>query len=1078
MFATLGVVMHCAPKCVLMGAMRLFVPLPLLLVLLGCGPDPAPQADPGAGQVMGALAAALRDEDRGVRYAAILALGKGGVDPETLAPLVRDEHWCVRAEAQWWMERLAKPGRGADAAVDPNYDVPASSSPPALDPAALSDAVVSLKRGRRDARIRAAMALAGGGSAARAPLVAALRDPSWRVRAAVLRSLRAAPEAIAPFLRSDIVPEAEAARNALKAIGAPAAGPTATAMAEAHYGALHWGRTVFEHLGDSGVGGVSALAELLAHEDVNARETAARCLLAIGKPARPAAGALVRALHDPRLCVTANAALALGAIGVTREALDALTSPHARVRAYAALALGYALGTARRIDQVFFEHRLPVLDPGVSGDLPGPADVDRALARVVEEVDEDGDLVRTPEQDDAVLLRAIWSKRADVAIRSAAALSYKVLDARHAERVMELILPEGARENAPGDFEAIRSIIGSTEVPAYLMYVLKAGLNDDQLESIGGNFHRMALPWHLPVLAWFRRTHGQDVDTAGELWFSQWYSQQHVRVRSFVDLGRDLGPDVVAHIRAHLEDATTDPTWSVLPFPRWYLASLPFSDEDAPWLVAAAKRLEDSDREGRSTWGPAWHAVVRALGRLSDKESLVYLRSHADPVREGGGAVVAALARRGDRAALAELVRRATDSENGDQSEDLLRLMDLDPAIGLPLAVDLIAARAGPVVDKEGDEASVAVFGRWDLESLYLGLALDESSFLGLAEAIEPLLGHCTVSQLGELLADMPLCNTRAVATELFERLESEAEAGFQPLGVEADDPEAMDYVDEVARQLAPLHALDPDRLLRLLRGYLARSRGASKDLAASLLLRLHDRASLSGILGVARARLPNGIDHQYDGDWRHMSGKGTLEYLRRYHGLHHEPGDPADDAIIDVACAQGLEPDGAHEMRYSLYVLSQEDVLAMHADVLAGRLTAVRERVAATLARHPREVAEQLYFATHAGDGRARQEFWSILRTARYRYLHGCDFPFHRLRRDLSTLPHWIHELESNCCRVSDGLDSYLFEDSLGMPSLYGSESNGVGLSLSERALRWMRVMGADFVWCPLTDSWARRPE
>ncbi len=1056
-----------------------------LLLLAACGTAPAgrggPEPAPEAAAVMVALERALEDPDRGVRYGAILALGKGGVDPEVLTPLTRDEHWCVRTEALWWQKRLAIPGRGADLAVDEHYEVPEAAPPPPLDAAATRLAVEALGAAERAVRVRAALDLGTGGAGAQLALEGALRDTSWRVRAAALKNLgRHTPDAalVAPFLRSEIVPEAEAARDTLRRLGAPAAAPTADAMATAHYGALHWGLSVFEALGQQGAAGVPALIKLLAHADVNGREVAARCLRMIGPSAREAAPALTRALEDPRLCVIANASLALGALGLTAEALKALEHPRARVRAYAAFALGWALGTARGIDQVPFEHRLPVLDIGSSEPTPGPAELDAAIALREESEPED-----EPDRPfDDTILRAIWSPRADIAIRAAAELGHEYLDARHAERVMELLLPEGGRRGAPGDFEKIRSIIGSAEVPAYLMYVFKAGLSEGRQESIGGNFHRLALPWHLPVLCWFTRTHDDEGQKhAGELWFSQWYSQQHARVTSMDGRDKDPGPELRRIVRRTLEDAMNSvPAYSVLPLPRWHINTLPFRDEDAAWLLAAAPRLKDDQTPGLSTWGSAWWAVVRALGRLEDDASRAYLLKHATPWAEGDAAAIAALVRRGDPDALAELTRRAqawTD-ETVDASACLLRLIELRPALGRRLAAARIGELAGPLADgDEGDEYSVALFSQWSLDATYMGIEVDASDFLGLATLLQPHLAKLTPTQLAELLRHVPLCNTRRIADALLVRLEQAR--GFEAFGVAGSDlDELYGVTAEMDHALASLYAYAPERVLRLLRRFAAEAAPASKHCALSLLLRLGDAASADAIRAWAIKRLPDAVDEQSDGDWRRFPGKATEDYLAKVVALQRKDDEVPRESLADLAVLRGLSPRLADGLKDVVYRLPSEGAQALMDRVATGSMEKAQAQIAALDVAYPPYATNRLLWQTRAGDAAARAELWSICRATRYRPVHHAPLPLYALHRDLSTLPNWLTELESNCCRVSDGLDSLYFEDRLHLPSLYGSESNGVGTSLKDRALRWLRVMGGDFVWSPIIDAWIPRPE
>ena len=57
------------------------------------------------------------------------------------------------------------------------------------------------------------------------------------------------------------------------------------------------------------------------------------------------------------------------------------------------------------------------------------------------------------------------------------------------------------------------------------------------------------------------------------------------------------------------------------------------------------------------------------------------------------------------------------------------------------------------------------------------------------------------------------------------------------------------------------------------------------------------------------------------------------------------------------------------------------------------------------------------------------------------------------------------------------EGLDDQVFEDAYDVPHLYGSERNGVGQALSDRAVSWLARSGR-WVWSPLVDRYVPLPE
>jgi hypothetical protein len=113
------------------------------------------------------------------------------------------------------------------------------------------------------------------------------------------------------------------------------------------------------------------------------------------------------------------------------------------------------------------------------------------------------------------------------------------------------------------------------------------------------------------------------------------------------------------------------------------------------------------------------------------------------------------------------------------------------------------------------------------------------------------------------------------------------------------------------------------------------------------------------------------------------------------------------------------------------------------------------------------------------AGDRSAREELSSMIRCGRHRLLYGSfdDVRVFTLDWDFTTLPHWLEELDSNCCRVAGGLES-LFEDVLGGSSLYGRPHTAPGEPRSRRARIELLRDGGRFVWSPLVDHFVAAPD
>jgi len=65
-------------------------------------------------------------------------------------------------------------------------------------------------------------------------------------------------------------------------------------------------------------------------------------------------------------------------------------------------------------------------------------------------------------------------------------------------------------------------------------------------------------------------------------------------------------------------------------------------------------------------------------------------------------------------------------------------------------------------------------------------------------------------------------------------------------------------------------------------------------------------------------------------------------------------------------------------------------------------------------------------------GDEAARKEVWDAMTTGRYRWVDSAGVEVMTLGRDFGTIPCWIDELESNCCRFN--VVAAIFEDLFGL--------------------------------------------
>lgn len=933
---------------------------------------------------------------------------------------------------------------------------------PALD-AALSDP-------ERDVRLAATLALGRSRLDARPGLLRALDDPNARVRRAALATLGrhgAPPERLVPFLDDPTLPTSTTAREALRDLGPVAAEAVARRMARGGYAALHHGRLLFETWGPAAGAAAPILAEALRHDDVNVREDAARSLLALGPAAAPAAPALLAALRDPRLCVLAHAAVALGRIGLSEPLLAALDDPAARVRAYAMWAVAWALGDARGVAQVPFEMRLPVLDVGDPGPHPTALEVAAAITAGLASPDA---VATVAAERRALLRRALDSKDRTAAVPAAAALTYKEVDAVEAERVMELLLPEGLRHGSPVDFDELRSLLGTTEVPACILYAARSRRLSEHRATVYGQLHRLPRAETLPFLAWFEDAEEAEVrERVGELW------QPADRTLRFPDaamgwLGLPAGASRDERARAALRDFVKDPSvglggpvlWAVRDF-------APTADDTALLRRALDLALEAPPSEPHALPATAW-TLLLALGRLTADATRARLREVIDDRLDADQVVLAtaALARQGDANALDELVHRSRDAGQGAFAV----LASLAPRRAGRALLSRLLEEADPL---HWDDA-VLVAAEAVESALQYGVTIPPETWLGLEAEVARRLDD--PRRLWRVARSIPGLRTRRIAARL------DALLLAAPPHIVSDDDEHDDEHDDedddrawdrdtLREALGFLVTADPARTTTRLRSWAAFDAASRPTplagLAREVLVALRDEASRAALLSDPLAPW---LTSQALARW---PGPGPLAALwARIDAPARSADDRADDRDDDLdAVAQALGWP-ADVPLFNGGLAERERAPATEA-LRRGDLEALRalypdpERLPG-----PGElpVWRRLGREALAGRREARRDFWSALRAGRYRWFHGRFEPdVHTLGFDPSTLPHWVEDLDSNCCRISDGLAHDAFEGNYDTPDVYDRHRLGVGGPVSAFVVAWMAHRAADWVENPLPD-------
>lgn len=910
----------------------------------------------------------------------------------------------------------------------------------------------------RDERIAVATALGSAAGDAARILAPLLRDANWRVQCAAVRSWGrhgADPARVAPFLASQCLPLARAAYEAIRQAHTAPAAALVAAIESGHYGALRFSRLLFEHFGTAGAPATARLAALLSHDDVNVREAAARCLAAIGPPASAAVPALIEALGDERLCVIAHASLALGRIGAEDPVRATLEDKRARVRAYGAFALGWMLGARRGVDQVPFEQRLPVLDVGAHADTPATID----FAALGDELDPD---------EVALLRRGIWSQDPEVSIAAAARLDYDQVDARESERVMELLLPEGQRRGGPADLDLLRSIIGSSEVPAFVQYVTRAARTSPPRGSIFSPLHRVMRAEHLPWLCYLERVEELDaIDDNGDMWMPAGYTARAMRERLAVTYVGDPGPRVGDPARALMRSGLVSPEEEFGKSELWLINDLQPEAADADLLLRFARDRLARRKEGEEPY--ALWAALRALGRVQDDASESFLQELAEERSVTGHTAAAALLQRGSTLARALLTERGLQG-----GPVLLILADASPRAAARVLGASLAA-------EDRRDVAPGVFRypeQYDFDFM-IGARLRPEVLIGLEPAL--LASAPDATRLARAALRVPGCATRRVAAALFDELENDAARPLLGGEDEDEDEDALQrawWASSAEEVLAFLHAADAERLTALL-SYLVLSEDdddtAWQDVALDCLFLLGDKRHVDRML----ARY--GDDGCVDADSaKRIDGPVLRAWLAaRSQDEDLKPAVRAD-ALDVLAVLEGwplptFDLDEFPEAK-------QAEVAEWVRQGLIDRVRAAYPEPEALTGDHrwrASQVWVQLGYRAVEGDTQARAAFWSACRAGRYRWTHNnFDETLHTLGRDWATYPQWISDLDSNCCRVSDGLADALFERGLGMGDLYGTEKAGFGRPLSERVWEWFDLQGGALGWSAILGRWIPTPE
>ncbi|MDD4266751.1 MAG: HEAT repeat domain-containing protein [Pirellulales bacterium] len=259
------------------------------------------QIGPGAAAAVGPLLAILADraEFEYVRAAAAFALGRIGADPDRVVPLLAETLSSDLASVRRNSARaLGRFGREAQPAVERMID--ALDREDAVFRVELAEALWHVARHPRALPLLAEQVRREAGPAA------------LEAAEALGRLAERSPEAIAPLLVQALDSEnGDLARSAAQALGRAGRGVLPHVAAALQSGQPAARRRAAEALVWMGQPGTAGLIAALSDPAAAVRRTAARGLGRLGRAAREAEPALLRAASDPDPTVRGAAAAAL-----------------------------------------------------------------------------------------------------------------------------------------------------------------------------------------------------------------------------------------------------------------------------------------------------------------------------------------------------------------------------------------------------------------------------------------------------------------------------------------------------------------------------------------------------------------------------------------------------------------------------------------------------------------------------------------------------------------------------------------------------------------------------------------------
>lgn len=656
-----------------------------------------------------------------------------------------------------------------------------------------------------------------------------------------------------------------------------------------------------------------------------------------------------------------------------------------------------------------------------------------------------------PERVD-LLRKAIWSKAPQAAVWSANSLKYDQVDLREAARVVDLLLPEVGRQtvltNDDLDFDNFRQLLGSTELPRLFAH-FPSNREHPSPGAIMTQIHRQFRAEHIPALCRLAMNPDPRVTDAV---LDDLIGATAPRTNRYRN---EIGLALLHRIKVKVPASELDKKRDGYPLvlhrclenfgPVATLQKRQGDIHDWIWRWARDEKAGLADRDVllkllESESEQAWSIAVHGLADFVDQASQQKLGDRCEATENINlrHAIFWALARRGT------LSRNGVPSRSVDADHALWRA-SATSSLALGLYWQLHPKKGASrfyqlLFDADPDRRKVALrLCTGDTcEFALAGLRVRREWFEGLPKELPDagLPGR----YLAQLVANVPGMRRVDLAKQAI---------------AQADLKKPRSPQHDMVGFLAFLEIVAPKHLRSLLATWAASDDKDVRNHARKLQLRIGDETAVNELVAVLDKEE---LDDRAPLWLARIKASKVEEFLRRR--VRTEDGKLAPRYLHALAVHYGLPESVGFEgalpkpgdpvfAKARRLVLDKKpiDALVCVLESLGDKDREVKDLGLVSdprITRYLEQTRKMRYLGLYAwatsqlalqGDTEARKEFWQGCLLGRYRWIDNSDPRALTLNFDLDTIPFWLSELETNCCRRN--IARWIFERLFGLDLL-----------------------------------------